>query len=59
MRDGAEYRVTVTYAGGWDATTQRHTLSVTTDDPKQPVIEIPVQAAIQAKIAHAPPVAIH
>jgi hypothetical protein len=55
IRDGAEYRVTVSYAGGWDAGVQRRTLTVTTDDPKQPVIEIGVQAAVQAKIATAPP----
>jgi hypothetical protein len=59
VRDGAEYRVTVTYAGGWDTGLRRQTLTVTTDDPKQPVIEIPVQAVVQAKIANAPPVVIH
>jgi hypothetical protein len=59
VRDGAEYRVTVTYAGGWDTGLQRQTLTVTTDDPKQPVIEIAVQAHVQAKIAHAPPVVSH
>ena len=54
MRAGAEYRVTVTYTGGWDTTgLRRQMLTVTTDDPKQPVIEIPVQAAIQAKVASA------
>jgi Protein of unknown function (DUF1573) len=55
VRDGAEYRVTVTYAGGWDAGPRRQTLTVTTDDPKQPVIQIPIQAVVQAKIAHALP----
>jgi hypothetical protein len=60
VRDGAEYRVTVTYAGGWDTTgVRRQMLTVTTDDRKQPVIAIPVQAAIQAKIASAPPVVRH
>jgi hypothetical protein len=59
VRDGAEYRVTVTYAGGWDTGIRRQTLTVTTDDPKQPVIEITVQAVVQAKIANAPPVIIH
>jgi len=53
VRDGAEYRVTVTYAGGWDTGRRQQTLSVTTDDPKQPVIEIPVQAIIRAKISAA------
>jgi hypothetical protein len=55
VRAGAEYRVTVTYTGGWDTTgLRRQMLTVTTDDPKQPVIEIPVQAAIQAKVAAVP-----
>ncbi len=47
VRDGAEYRVTVTYAGGWNPGRGRQTLTVTTDDPKQPVIEIPVQAIVK------------
>jgi hypothetical protein len=55
VRDGAEYRVTVTYAGGWDTGRRQQTLTVTTDDAKQPVIEIPVQAFVQAKIAAALP----
>jgi hypothetical protein len=59
VRDGAEYRVTVTYAGGWDSGRRRQTLTVTTDDPKQPVIEIPIQAVVQPKLAAAPPVARH
>jgi hypothetical protein len=59
VRDGAEYRVTVTYAGGWDTGRRRQKLTVTTDDPKQPVIEIPVQAVVQAKIPDAPPVVSH
>ena len=45
--------------GGWDAGVQRETLVVTTDDPKQPVIEIPVQAVVQTKITKAPPVVNH
>jgi Protein of unknown function (DUF1573) len=59
VRDGAEYRVTVTYAGGWDAGPRRQTLTVTTDDPKQPVIQIPVQAVVQETIAHALPLVRH
>jgi len=59
VREGAEYRVTVSYSGGWDPGVRRETLTVTTDDPKQPVIEIPVRAAVQAKIANKPPVATH
>jgi hypothetical protein len=49
VRDGAEYRVVVTYAGGWDAGVKRRTLTITTDDPKQPSITVPVQAIVQAK----------
>jgi hypothetical protein len=59
VRDGAEYRVTVSYPGGWGPGMQRQTLTVTTDDPQQPVIEIPVEAFVQAQIAKAPPVVIH
>ena len=59
VRDGAEYRVTVTYAGGWDAGRRLQTLTVTTDDPKQPVIEVPVQAFVQATVAKAPPLVLH
>jgi hypothetical protein len=59
VRDGAEYRVTLTYAGGWHTGRRRQLLTVTTDDPKQPVIEVPVQAVVQAKAAQAPPAVIH
>jgi hypothetical protein len=54
VRDGAEYRVTVTYTGGWETGRRQQTLTVTTDDPKQPVIEVPVQAIVQARVAKAP-----
>jgi hypothetical protein len=46
-REGLEYRVSVTYAGGWDAGMVQKTLTLTTDDPKQPIIKVPVQALIQ------------
>lgn len=55
VRPGAEYRVTVTYTGGWATGRRRQTLTVTTDDPKQPTIEIPVEAIVQAQIANAAP----
>lgn len=48
VRDGAEYRVTVTYSGGWEPGIIRKTLTLTTDDPKQPVITVPIQAVVQA-----------
>ena len=59
VRDGAEYRVTVTYAGGWSPGRRRQTLTLTTDDPKQPVIEIPVEAIVQSQLAKAPLAATH
>jgi hypothetical protein len=59
VRDGAEYRVTITYAGGWDPGVRRQMLTVATDDPQQPVIEIPVEAIIQANIAKGLPVVNH
>jgi hypothetical protein len=51
VRDGAEYRVTVTYAGGWEIGLKRQTLTILTDDPKQPEIKIPIQAVVQADLA--------
>jgi hypothetical protein len=48
VREGAEYRVTVSYAGGWEPGMVSKTLVVTTDDPNQPVLKIPVQALIHA-----------
>jgi uncharacterized protein DUF1573 len=47
VRDGQEYRVTVSYAGGWDAGHVQKELTVTTDDPKQPEVKIPVHAMLQ------------
>jgi hypothetical protein len=49
VKEGAEYRVTVSYAGGWDAGVKRRTLTLTTDDAQQPSITVPVQAIMQAK----------
>jgi Protein of unknown function (DUF1573) len=59
VRDGAEYRVTVTYGGGWDTGLRRQTLTLTTDDPKQPTIEIPIQGVVQARLADVPPIILH
>lgn len=47
IREGAEYRLTVTYSGNWEPGPARKTLTVTTDDPEQPVLKIPIQAVIQ------------
>jgi hypothetical protein len=59
VRDGAEYRVIVTYAGGWDAGVKRRTLTLTTDDPRQPTITVPVQGILQAKSTANLPAAVH
>jgi hypothetical protein len=47
VRDGLEYRVTVRYAGGWTEDRVQKTLTVTTDDPKQPELKIPVLGMTQ------------
>jgi len=46
VTDGSQYRVLVSYAGGWKAGRQFTTLKITTDDPAQPEIVIPVQALV-------------
>jgi hypothetical protein len=58
VRDGVEYRITLTYAGGWEPGIIARMLTVTTDDPKQPVITVPVQAVVQLDPATLPPVTI-
>jgi hypothetical protein len=47
VREGQEYQVAVTYAGGWQGDRTQKTLTVTTDDPKQPELKIPVMAIVQ------------
>jgi hypothetical protein len=56
VRDGQEYRVTVTYAGGWTEDRVQKTLTVTTDDAKQPELKIPVLGTVQRPPA---PVVLH
>lgn len=46
LREGEEYRVVLTYTGGWDGGLVRRTLTIATDDPKQPEIRIPVEAVL-------------
>ena len=46
--EGQEYRVTVSYAGGWEARSVQRTLTIATADPKQPEIRIPIQALLKA-----------
>jgi hypothetical protein len=43
---GTKYRLVVTYAGGWKTGLVRQTLTVKTDDRRQPELKIPVQAVI-------------
>jgi hypothetical protein len=46
LREGAEYRVVVTYTGGWAGGAVKKMLIVTTDDPKQPELKIPIHAVL-------------
>lgn len=46
VSDGSQYRVVVTYLGGWKAGRQSTTLAIQTDDPAQPEIVIPVRAVV-------------
>lgn len=60
VQDGIEYRVMVTYTGGWGAGLVQKTLTVATDDPKQPVVKIPVQATVvETKLAGAAAAVAH
>src|SRR5205823_4616918 len=51
VRQGLEYRVTLTYAGGWKPGVVKRTLTVRTDDLKQREIKVPIQAVVQASTA--------
>jgi hypothetical protein len=51
VREGQEYRVTVSYLGGWPAGVVQRTLTMTTDDSKQPEIKIPVHGLVQTVVA--------
>jgi hypothetical protein len=48
VREGAEYRLTLRYGGGWSPGTVRSKITVNTSDPRQPRIEIPVVASVVA-----------
>ena len=41
-----EYLVHLRYLGGWKAGMNNRTVTIQTDDPKQPKIEVPVQASV-------------
>jgi hypothetical protein len=47
VHPGQEYRVALTYTGGYAAGTVRKTLTLTTDDPKQPELSIPIHGIVQ------------
>ena len=47
VQDGQQYQISVSYAGGWEPGLVRKTLTVTTDDPRQREIEVPVQAIVE------------
>jgi hypothetical protein len=51
VREGQEYRVLISYAGGWEPGLVQKMLAVATDDPKQPVIKVPIQAIVQSSTA--------
>jgi hypothetical protein len=59
VHEGTEYRVTVTYAGGWITGLKQTLMTVTTDDPVQPTLKIPVQAVIQTKVTQLPTATVH
>lgn len=44
--DASEYRLVLTYRGGWTAGSIRAVVTVETDDPTRPRIEIPVLATV-------------
>ncbi|HZP83915.1 MAG TPA: DUF1573 domain-containing protein [Chthonomonadaceae bacterium] len=46
LQEGRQYRVTVTYNGGWAAGNIRSKIVVETDDPRQSQFEIPVMANV-------------
>jgi hypothetical protein len=46
VQDGTEYRLTVSYTGGWPNGAVQDKITIQTDDPIQPTIEIPVIASV-------------
>lgn len=48
VREGLLYRVTLAYKGGWPAGATKRTLTIETDDPAQPRIEVPITASVLA-----------
>ena len=50
IRDGAEYRLDLTYLGGWPAGSVNARVTVETDDPLQPTIIVPVTGTVSEKL---------
>lgn len=46
LQEGSQYRLMLVYKGGWQPGQVRRKLTVQTDDPRQPMIEIPVMATV-------------
>ena len=50
LQDGTQYRITVSYMGGWPAGSVRRNIVIETDDAVQPKIEIPIAATVTADL---------
>jgi hypothetical protein len=48
MDDGKQHRLIIRYKGGWPAGIAQHKLTIETDDPKQPTIQITLTANVVA-----------
>ena len=48
MEEGKQHRLIVRYKGGWPAGIVQHKLTIETDDPKQPTIQITLTANVAA-----------
>jgi hypothetical protein len=53
LQDGTRYKLTATYLGGWPVGLVKKTVTVTTNDPRQRVLTIPLQAVVSAVSASA------
>jgi hypothetical protein len=48
MDDGKQHRLIIRYKGGWPAGIAQHKLTIETDDPKQPTIQVTLTANVVA-----------
>lgn len=51
VTEGKEYRITISYKGGWASGFINKKVVITTDDPKQTSLIVPVQASVRAAAA--------